>query len=318
MNANFRKSDLNRNEKFPFISVVIPVYKDPSGLKDTLESLVVQDYSIDKFEIIVADNGSFDETLDVANSFKAKYPDLVKIVIEDEIQSSYAARNKGVKAAKGDVIAFIDADMSVYNDCLSLIATSMNMHEVDYLACNVVIYSENESIFSLYNKITGFPIEECINASHFCPTCCLVTARKIFDDVGFFDFRLMSGGDFEFGNRVFRMGKKMYYDPDILMKHPARSSFRQLFKKSFRIGRGYSQLAYYHPVNHREKNRNVLNPRHYFPTPPWKFLRIMCENRTWNEASYGEKVGVYLISWMFKVGTHLGYIYENKMRSRQI
>ena len=100
------------------VSVVIPVYNDPSGLQDTLESLVAQNFPKDQYEIIVVDNGSTDKTLDVAKMHADKYPQLVKYVIEDNIQSSYAARNKGIIVAKGELISFIDADMTVREEWL--------------------------------------------------------------------------------------------------------------------------------------------------------------------------------------------------------
>lgn len=74
------------------ISVIIPVYNDPAGLQDTLQSLVIQE-SPGKFEIIVADNGLTDGTVQVAEKYCSRHEGLIKIVVEDNIQSSYAARN---------------------------------------------------------------------------------------------------------------------------------------------------------------------------------------------------------------------------------
>ena len=54
------------------ISVIIPVYNDSHGLRDTLESLITQNYPPENFEVIVADNGSTDNTLDVAKEFIQK------------------------------------------------------------------------------------------------------------------------------------------------------------------------------------------------------------------------------------------------------
>ena len=101
------------------ISIIIPVYNDPQGLKDTISSLVIQNYPFDKYEIVVVDNGSIDNTLDVAKEYVGEFPQLIKYVVEDKIRSSYAARNKGIKAAKGNLICFIDSDMTVKNNYLT-------------------------------------------------------------------------------------------------------------------------------------------------------------------------------------------------------
>jgi|TARA_B100001971_G_scaffold212256_1_gene241936 glycosyltransferase involved in cell wall biosynthesis len=72
--------------------------------------MVEQDFPKNEYEIIVADNGSTDNTLDIANKYINNYSILVKYVIESNVQSSYAARNKGINIAKGDILAFTDSD----------------------------------------------------------------------------------------------------------------------------------------------------------------------------------------------------------------
>ena len=95
----------------------------------------------------MADNGSNDNTLDMAKSFTKKYPELIHIVVENNIKSSYAARNKGIKSSNGKIIAFIDADMTVEKDWLTRIVESLEKYRGDYLACKVEIYLKENSIF---------------------------------------------------------------------------------------------------------------------------------------------------------------------------
>jgi len=293
------------------ISVIIPVYNDQCGLKDTLDSLVNQNFPKKDFEIIISDNGSSDNTLDTAEMFTEKYPELIHIVVENNIKSSYAARNKGIKASKGSIIAFIDADMSVDKDWLTRIVSSLEKYRVDYLACKVEIYLKENSIFGLYNKMTGFPVEQCIINNHFAPTCCLIVRKIVFERVGLFDSKLISSGDYEFGNRVYRFGYKLYYDPTIIMMHPARSSFKRTFCKFFRIGRGTRQISFYYPKYYKEMHRNILNLRYYLPSKPWSFFERMKGYKIWNKSSLLTKIGFYLISWEVELTMQIGYIYES-------
>ena len=293
------------------ISVIIPVYNDSKGLMDTLDSLVAQDFSKKNYEIVISDNGSNDNTLDTAEMFAKKYPELIHIVVENNIKSSYAARNKGINASKGSIIAFIDADMSVDKDWLTRIVRSLEKYRVDYLACKVEIYLKENSIFGLYNKMVGFPVGKYIKKSHFAPTCCLIIRKSVFDKVGLFDSRLISGGDYEFGNRVNEMGYKLYYDDGIVMRHPARSSFKQIFCKFFRIGRGTQQILLYYPKYCKEIYRDILNLRYYLPTKPWNFFKNMKGYKIWNKSSLLTRIGFYLINWEAKVAVQIGYIYEN-------
>ncbi len=298
----------------PLISVVIPVYNDPQGLENTLKSLVNQSYLYKDFEVIVCDNASKDNTPEVAKDYAKKYPKIIKVVIENKIQSSYAARNKGIKVARGTIIAFIDADMTVKRDYIKRIAEIFEKdREINYMGCNVEIYLEDNNVFGIYDKITGFPVERYVKYSNFAPTCCLVVKRNVFEKVGLFDERLISGGDFEFGNRVCKNGIKLFYSSKIVLKHPARSSFKKLSKKYFRIGRGIRQLALYYPEYRKEFKRNIFNPYYYLPLPrrPRRFFSYMKNNRFWVRLTFSIKVCFYLIKWLSRLANHIGYVYED-------
>jgi len=93
-----------------FVSVIIPVFNEPQRIRKALESLVNQTYPRDTYEIIAADNGSLDATPLVLEEYRKKHSDLLCFVVENKIQSSYAARNKGVREARGEILAFTDSD----------------------------------------------------------------------------------------------------------------------------------------------------------------------------------------------------------------
>tara|TARA_Y100000590_G_scaffold5427_1_gene7275 strand:- start:2894 stop:3748 length:855 start_codon:yes stop_codon:yes gene_type:complete len=243
-------------------------------LRDTLESLVSQNFSQKQFEIIVADNGSTDETLDVAKDYKKKFPSLVNYVVENQIQSSYAARNKGVKVSKGSLISFVDADMTVKVDWLSKIVNSFNKDkDLSYLGCKVNIYSKKHSFASLYDILIGFPVEMNMNFEHYAPTCCLTVRRSIFDRIGFFDSRFKGGGDEEFGKRAWKNGIKMKYDSKIIMNHPARENIFKLFKKSLRVGRSRAETSSIFPDLFSHNIKRYLSIRPYLPRKIWKIKK---------------------------------------------
>ena len=68
------------------VSIIIPVFNDPKGLKSTIDSLLKQTYDKNFIEIIIADNGSYIENKQVAQDFQSVNPNLIKVVHEDEIQ----------------------------------------------------------------------------------------------------------------------------------------------------------------------------------------------------------------------------------------
>jgi len=228
----------------PQSSIVVPVYNDPDGIKTTVRSLV--SLTRDKYQILVVDNGSTDSTRTIIEQSVRKHQN-IEMVAEDEIQGSYAARNKGLEHADGDVLAFLDADETVDEDWLDTALEAMNEQDVDYLGCNVELTLSEDTLVGKYNARTGFPVKQYLEEEHYAPTCALLVKREVFEDVGPFDARLISGGDREFGERVYEAGYDQGYAEDATVYHPARTSFESLAKKNFRVGRGFCQKQRYYP-----------------------------------------------------------------------
>jgi len=86
------------------ISVIVPCFNSELFLGPCLRALFTQTFPPDKYEVILVDNNSTDLSLEIARRF----PELV--VLEEKIQGSYAARNRGVKQAGGEFLAFVDSD----------------------------------------------------------------------------------------------------------------------------------------------------------------------------------------------------------------
>ncbi len=228
------------------ISTVIPVYNDPEGIQLTLQSLLTNKTDYDN-EILVVDNNSTDNTLQLIQSYEQQH-DNVTLLHETDIQSSYAARNTGIKHAKSDILAFVDADMTVPENWLQKALQAFESTEADYMGCNVELtLPEGPSLAARYDHHTGFPVKQYLKHQQFAPTCCLFVRRSVFDDVGLFDHRLISGGDKEFGNRVADAGYDLHFAEDVTMYHPTRNSLRALVNKDRRVGRGLCQLQRYHP-----------------------------------------------------------------------
>lgn len=102
----------------PIVSVVVPVRNARATLEKCLEALLGQDYPPDRNEIILVDNGSVDGSTRVGGGLKR-----VRWLSEPS-PGAYAARNRGAFCARGDVIAFIDADCIAHPGWLSGIAAS--------------------------------------------------------------------------------------------------------------------------------------------------------------------------------------------------
>ena len=229
------------NFSYPFVSVIIPVLNDVKRLKSCLEALEEQTYPNNCYEVIVVDNGSDESTEKVTNLFKRT------VSIYEGTPGSYSARNKGISIAKGEIIAFTDSDcIPAYN----WLETGVN-HLTLTANCGLVggkiemFFKKPNSptAIELYDSITYFQQKKYVEKNKFAVTANLFTFKTIFDKVGRFNSDLKSGGDMEWGKRVFRHGFELAYADNSHVAHPARRSFSELVSKVVRVSRGHYQLS---------------------------------------------------------------------------
>ena len=293
----------------PKISVIVPVYNAPEGLSETLKSLVDQDFSNRDYEVIVVDNRSTDSTWITASAFQKKYPDLIKIFKEESIQSSYAARNRGIRMAAADVLAFIDADMTAGPDWLRNGLKDMEKKKSDYMFFRIENFSKSdkEGLISKYTRLKEFPQEEYAEVHKFGTVGSLFIRREVFERFGYFDSRLISGGDREFGNRLYEAGIGIDFNRNIILRHPARSTFKSIVKKAFRVGRGIGQLQKLYPDRYGSMVKSPVEQGKKFFILPARLKHIF---RQWEELSVWEKASFYCLALTTKTVGYAGQLWE--------
>jgi glycosyltransferase involved in cell wall biosynthesis len=255
-----------------FISVIVPVYNDPEGIANTLQSVAAQNYP--RYEVIPVDNASTDQTREVIQDWKNQLPELIYPASEHEVQSSYAARNAGVQRARGEIIAFIDADMKAPPTWLQDINTSFSESNIDYLGYEIEVYlnEDKKSVWGFYDKFMGLPSYYHYKKKHFIPTSCLAVRKSVFEKIGVFNSRLISGGDREFGNRVYKHPElTTAFSNDIVVYHPARTTFEAHYNKALRVGRGLALAQEESGSNSDSVFSDLVD--HLFPPNPLRIYR---------------------------------------------
>ena len=217
------------------ISIIIPVFNDVGGLRVTLTSIMQFISNRNDIEIIVCNDGGGEHISKIAASFG------VREVRLEKNKGSYAARNKGIDASKGEILAFLDADQQITENWLDAGVASLN--DADYAGGQIkIVTGYNPSDWELVDEITAFPVKSSLENMHFAPTANLFIRKALLDKTGNFNEILRSGGDTDFGIRVFNNGFKQIYVPDAITLHPARNKAEQI-KKLRRIAIGYAELA---------------------------------------------------------------------------
>ncbi|HPD45952.1 MAG TPA: glycosyltransferase [Anaerohalosphaeraceae bacterium] len=217
-------------KKSPGVSVIVPVYNDAGSIDKLIRSLLQQDYDQD-IEIIVVDNRSTDATRDIVR----KYP--VTLLEENEIQSSYAARNKGIEHARHKILAFIDSDCVATTEWVRTGVSELIASKADLLGGRVeFVLSPARCASEMYDAITHFDFEVSIEEQRGTGAGNLFVYRYVFEQTGLFPV-VKSGGDFQWSKRAIQHGFRLAYSPITVVRHPARR-LRWLIKKRFRTGSG--------------------------------------------------------------------------------
>jgi glycosyltransferase involved in cell wall biosynthesis len=118
---------LRRPEVKPFVSVIIPTHNRSQLLRQTVDTLLAQDYPEDRWELILVDNNSSDDTARVIESAVAQ--DHRVHGLSEPRKGAHFARNSGALAARGDVLYFTDDDMLAERDMLSRIVEGFEADE---------------------------------------------------------------------------------------------------------------------------------------------------------------------------------------------
>ena len=255
-----------------FVSAIVPVYNDAERLKICLAALENQTYPKDLYEVIVVDNAS-DEAQDI-KGVVAKFK--CAIATYESIPGSYAARNQGISLAKGDIIAFTDSDcIPAPNWIENGVKNLLQVPNCGLVAGKIEIFCKNPekpTPVELYESITAFPQQKLLDTKKGGATGNLFTFKNVIDRVGVFNANLKSNGDLEWGKRVYLAGYQQVYADDTCVAHPARSSFKELYKRTVRlVGGSYDwqnqkQLSFY------EKNLSFIKVLFDNIIPPLNFV----------------------------------------------
>ena len=121
------------------LSIIIPMYNAASSIERCLVSTQRQNIAKTDYEVIVINDGSTDNSLEVANGVASRYSNIQ--LYSQENGGLSRARNAGLDKAKGDYIFFLDSDDSIAENCLEKIISKCKEHNLDILricAANVI------------------------------------------------------------------------------------------------------------------------------------------------------------------------------------
>ncbi|RKZ30303.1 glycosyltransferase AglE [bacterium] len=282
------------------VSVVIPVLNSPENIKRCLDGLMRQTYPEDLFEIIVVDNGSTDNTPEIVR----QYP--VKFLFEKEIRSPYAARNRGIKESKGEIIALIDAGCTPITAWLESGINTMITENADLVGGKVTFtFGEKKTISEIFDSISNAQIKQSIEDRGVAKGGNLFVRKTVFEKVGLFPENVRSGADVLWTGCAIRAGFKPVYSPNAEVFYSARG-FCPLIKKSYRVGKGHTAIWKREGKTSFYILKRLI--RGFFPHRFSFIKRILEESGT--EKIRERWFRIWFVAWACEFASNLGRIYS--------
>ncbi|HDY66929.1 MAG TPA: glycosyltransferase [Candidatus Scalindua sp.] len=240
----------------PSISIVIPTLNSERTLQECLNSIANQDYPKDKMEVIVIDNYSSDNTVEIAKKFTAR--------VYNKGPERSAQRNFGVEKAKGKYILYLDADMTlsktVVEECVN------KCENENYIALYIPERISGEKFWS---KVRNFE-RSFYNATVI--DCVRFIKRDKFLDIGGFDLSLTGPEDWDFDRRIKTTGKADIIDAPLYHNEGEFNLKEYLPKKGYYI----RTLANY--IKKWGRDDPVIRKQ----LGPWyRLFGVFIENKKW-------------------------------------
>jgi GT2 family glycosyltransferase/ubiquinone/menaquinone biosynthesis C-methylase UbiE len=242
MNYLFAVTPTPEKPRLPSCSVIIAALNEAENLKKCLDSMRIVDYPGDLVEMIVVDNGSTDDS---AKIVRTEFPE-VSLLTEKRPGASFA-RNAGIRAAKKDIVVFLDADTAVTKDWLKALMSPFSNPKVGAVGGQIrpmdkTIIAEylSISLFSRYHRygerrvIKGFP------------SCNLAMRRTLAGD-GFDTERFTTyAEDKDICYKIIGSGHNIVFEPGAVIYHKSACSLKALFSLWIKSSPGRVDFAKKH------------------------------------------------------------------------
>lgn len=257
----------------PKISIIVPVRNAERTLEETFEYLFRLNYpkGKDKMELVIADGGSSDKTVEVIKKWQEKYP-FIKLVEIPNCPSPGFARNKALDIVTGDFLFFTDGDCAPNPEWINIILKKFQK-DPQIAAVGGEVYTkivEKDNLIESYCEQTGFlgvagrywfmniqeglfppisdlsPSEVSGHRAFYFATANAAYRKSVIDKLGLKFWHEPTGEDIEMSLRVRKAGYKLYFAPEASVEHMHRASLKALKKVWVGYGKGHPVLVHTH------------------------------------------------------------------------
>ena len=202
----------------PLVSVVIPAYNASEFIGETLDSVFAQTFT--GFEVIVINDGSPD-TQELERVLQ-RFPPKLRY-IKQENKGAAAARNTGLRAAAGELVAFLDADDTWLPAFLEKQTAFLKSTRADFVFCDALLFGDSllsgRTFMQVQPPAGEVTPENLLSVTVTVLTSTVVARRAPVLEVGLFDESMRRGHDFDLWLRLAKLGIRFAYHHEVLAHH---------------------------------------------------------------------------------------------------
>jgi succinoglycan biosynthesis protein ExoA len=246
------------------VSVVVPARNEEGFLGRCLDTILAQGFPGERMEVVVVENGSTDRTAEVALGYAARDPRVR--VVTSAATNQAAAMNDGVLAAKGDVVARVDAHSWVPPDYVAAAVAALERHP-DAVGVGGPFLPAGETLLERVTGMArasrlgvggGYGVDRRSDDHPVRTVQCGAYRRQALLDAGLFDVAMAYGEDEELNWRLRQAGGQIYLCGSLAQQYRPRASLGALARQYWNYGQGRLRVLTKHP--------GFLSPRHLVPS----------------------------------------------------
>lgn len=270
-----------REQLWPKISIIVVTYNSAWIIEDCLKSLL--DIRYPEYEVIVVNDGSTDETEEILK----KYPFRTITTPNCGVSS---ARNEGLRAATGEIVAYIDSDARADHDWLSYLALTFLESDVVGVGGPNVVPPEDNWVAKCVYRSPGGPTQvmlDDVSAEHI-PGCNMAFYKWALEEIGGFDpIFTKAADDVDICWRLLEKGYRIGFSPSALVWHHRRPSVKAFWRQQVGYGESEVLLERKHPNKFNPWGHTFWAGRIYGPYPFFRlFGQPMIYHGLWGSAGF--------------------------------
>lgn len=247
--SHMDSTDMERPTVLPFVTTIIVVRNEEKSVIKCFKSLINQDYPYDRYEIVVVDGESEDNTLQaIKDEIELRIADNAEVpevrIIYNPKHILASGWNMGIRAGKGEYVVRIDAHAFVENDFIRRnVEVISRIKDASCVGGSVTTLSETSTGMIIKEALTspfgvgGSRFRWSKKAGYVDTVGCGLYRRDVFEKIGFFNEKLIRTQDNDLHRRMRDRGMKFYLDPDIHVYYYSRDTYHKLAKQQFSNGK---------------------------------------------------------------------------------